>query len=60
MSLQISARTGLILEGIDAAQQPIAEFDVADQLSLGLEAMSPEERKGAFAEWLAFFFRVDG
>lgn len=58
MPLQIPAATSQILESVEASRQPLAEFDLADQI-LRSEAgdLSAEERKGAFAEWAAFFFR---
>jgi len=59
MSLQIPAGTWQILENVDTTLQPIAEFELADQLSniMSSDGLSAEERRGASAEWAAFFFR---
>ena len=59
MSLEIPAATRQVLESVETAQQPLAEFDLAQQLLGVLEvgSLSQEERRGASAEWSAFFFR---
>jgi hypothetical protein len=59
MLLIIPAETSRILESVDAARQPISEWELADAISNILKAdkLPQDERKGAWAEWAAFFFR---
>ena len=59
MPLQILAGTQQILEDVDAEMRPLVEFELADRLSnvLSDDGLTSEERKGASAEWAAFFFR---
>jgi len=59
MSLLIPTGTWQILESLDGELRPLAEFELADQLSgvLNATGLSSEERNGASAEWAAFFFR---
>jgi lysyl-tRNA synthetase class 1 len=62
MPLLIPPETCKILENVDAGLQPLAEFELADQLSVVLNdaGLSSNERRGASAEWAAFFFRALG
>jgi lysyl-tRNA synthetase class 1 len=59
MPLQTPPEARQILEGADADCQPISEWELADQLSniLKTDKLSPDEHKGVYAEWAAFFFR---
>lgn len=59
MAIKLPVRAREILERADALRQPLAEFDLVDQLSelAKQDDLSLEERKGALAESAAFFFR---
>lgn len=57
--LQIPVATRTVLENIDTTRQALSSLDFAQQLSDAIESgdLSPDEHKGASAEWAAFFFR---
>ena len=60
MTFTLPATTRAILDAIEAARQPIVDYEVAHPL-FGLhnaDGLSDAERKGAWAEASAFNFRL--